>query len=228
MKLRLSVVIPTWNEARSIAQTIAAIRTTGFDEIVVVDGGSTDDTLPCALEAGADHAVVSAPGRGVQQNRGAELTTGDVLCFLHADCVPHPDSAAALRREFSDPTVAAACFTQRIDAVGFAYRALEWGNLRRVLWWGSAYGDQGLCVRREVFQRIGGFPEWRLMEDLELCRRLRGQGRFRVLDRPLTVSARRWQRRGIVRQTLLNWTLLTLFRCGVHPDTLARWYAAIR
>lgn len=226
--VRLSAIIPTWNEAVNIAGTVAAIRSAGFDEIVVVDGGSQDETVAMAEATGADHIIVSAPGRGHQQNRGAEVATGDVFCFLHADCVPHIDSGRRLRQEFADLSVSAACFIQQIDAEGWAYRLLEWGNLCRVLWWGSAYGDQGLCIRRKVFERLGGFPEWRLMEDVELCRRLRGQGRFRVLDVPLKVSARRWQKRGIIRQTLINWTLLTLFHLGVPPDDLARFYQHIR
>lgn len=226
--MRLSVVIPTWNEAGNLARTVAAVRTAGYDEIVIVDGGSHDDTVLIAKHAGADLILTAPSGRARQQNHGAEHTTGDVVCFFHADCLPHHDSARALRQVFGDPENIAACFTQHIAADGWAYRLLEWGNLRRVLWWGSAYGDQGLCVRRDVFEGIGRFPEWKLMEDVELCRRLRGQGRFRVIDTPLTVSARRWQKRGIVRQTLLNWTLLTLFHVGVAPDDLAKFYAHIR
>jgi hypothetical protein len=127
-----------------------------------------------------------------------------------------------------DPRVVGGCFQQQIDAPGRLYRWLEWGNLRRVLWTGMAYGDQGLFLRREVFEQLGGFPEWPLMEDVGLMQRLRGRGRFVVVTARLHVSARRWQRRGVIRQTLLNWTLLALYFAGVPPSRLARYYQMIR
>lgn len=226
--LRLSAIIPTWQEAATISTTIQAVRTAGFDEIIVVDGGSSDATVSQARAAGADRVLIVAPGRAVQQNAGAAIATGNVLCFLHADCLPDPHSGTALRDAFAAPEVSAASFVQRIDAPGWTYRLLEWGNLRRVLWWRMAYGDQGICVRRTVFEAVGQFPIWPLMEDVELSRRLRGQGRCVVLSPPLTVSPRRWQRRGIVRQTLTNWLLITLFACGVAPDRLVQLYRHVR
>lgn len=224
--LVVSAIIPALNEAERIAGTIAAARSAGFDEILVVDGGSRDDT--CAAARGADVVLTSPPGRAVQQNCGARASRGDVLCFLHADCRPAPNAAAAIRRALADPQTIGGCFTQQIDAPGWKYRLLEAGNLRRVLWTGLAYGDQGLFVRRAVFAAAGCFPEWRLMEDVELMRRLRGRGRCVVLPVPLTVSARRWRQRGVVRQTLRNWTLLTLFFCGVPGDRLADFYPHVR
>jgi rSAM/selenodomain-associated transferase 2 len=224
--MRLSVIIPALNEAPHIATAIAAARAAGFDEILVVDGGSTDDTLAHAVTA--DVVLTSPPGRAIQQNLGAETATGDVLCFLHADCRPHPDSGRAIRSALADESVIGGCFTQRIEAKGFGYRLLEWGNRQRVVWRRMAYGDQGIFLRGEVFEAVGQFPEWRLMEDVELMRRLRGRGRFVVLPTPLAVSARRWQQRGIVRQTLLNWSLLWRFYRGTSPDDLARHYQAVR
>jgi rSAM/selenodomain-associated transferase 2 len=169
-----------------------------------------------------------APGRAVQQNLGAAHAHGDVLCFLHADCQPAVGAADAIRAALADPQFVAGCFVQRINAAGWPYRLLEFGNLRRVLWCGLAYGDQGIFIRRDVFQSLDGFPAWRLMEDVELMRRLRGRGRFAVLRPPLTVSARRWQKRGIVRQTLRNWTLLAMYYAGVPADRLAEFYAHVR
>jgi rSAM/selenodomain-associated transferase 2 len=224
--MRLSAVIPALNEGPQIAAAVATARDAGFDEVLVVDGGSTDDTV--AQAAAADRVLLSEPGRAVQQNRGATQATGDVLCFLHADCRPHPDSGRAIRAALEDRRAIGGCFAQRIDDDSWPYRLLEWGNRQRVVWLRRAYGDQGIFVRRDVFERVGGFPEWRLMEDVELSRQLHRQGRFVVLPPRLTVSARRWQQRGIVRQTLHNWSLLLRYSCGTSPEVLAESYRAVR
>ncbi len=225
---RISVIIPALNEAAQIAETIAAARAAGFDEIIVVDGGSRDGTAAAAAAA-ADLVLGSAPGRAVQQNCGAAAASGDVLFFLHADCRPSPRSGRLMRNVLADDAgFVAGCFTQRIAADGAVYRWLEWGNLQRVLWFQMAYGDQGLFVRRDMFRVVGGFPDWPLMEDVDFLRNLRGRGRFVILGCPLTVSARRWRHRGVVRQTLRNWALLFLFRWGVSPARLARYYAHVR
>ena len=120
------------------------------------------------------------------------------------------------------------CFQQRIDASGFGYRALEFGNALRVRTAGWAYGDQGIFVRRSVFEQAGGFPDVPLMEDLLLMKRLRGLGEFRLLPQRIHVSPRRWQQSGIVRQTLRNWSFVALTHLGVSPDRLVRHYADVR
>lgn len=220
--MRLSVIIPTLDEAERIADLIAHTRSLGECEIVVVDGGSVDGTL--ALAAAADRCLTAPRGRARQQNAGAAASRGDVLLFLHADCRIEPGGFAAIRTALLDPETVGGCFRQVIDAPGWAYRLLERGNSCRVRCCRWAYGDQGIFVRRGVFERLGGFPEVGLMEDLWFMKRLKRAGRFRLLDAAIRVSARRWRRHGIVRQTLRNWMLIGLAHCGVSPDRLARFY----
>lgn len=222
----ISVIVPTLNEAENIPDLVENVRHCGECELIVVDGGSTDATWDRA--AGADLRLRSEPGRAVQQNAGAAASRGDVLLFLHADCRLEPKAFEAIRQALSDPKCVGGCFRQRIDADGWAYRLLECGNALRVRWFGLAYGDQGIFVRREVFERIGGFPKLRLMEDVYLMKRLRRERPFRLIDARLHVSPRRWQQHGIIRQTQRNWTLLLLAHCGVSPNRLARFYPPAR
>ena len=224
--LSISVIIPTLNEASRIADLIAATRHVGECEIIVVDGGSTDGTLERATLA--DIVLASEPGRAKQQNEGAATSRGDVLLFLHADCQLSVGAFEAIRAALQDERTVGGCFQQRIEAEGGAYRWLERGNAGRVRWLGLAYGDQGIFIRKTIFEQLGRFPDVKLMEDVLLMKRLRRAGRIALLDERLSVSARRWQRHGIVRQTLRNWLLLILATCGVSPNRLARFYLNTR
>lgn len=224
--MSVSVIISTLNEADRIGPLIAATRDVGECEIVVVDGGSTDGTPDAA--AAADIVIETQRGRAVQQNEGAAAAGGHVLLFLHADCRLQPGAFEAVTTALRDARVVAGCFRQRIDAAGWRYRLLERGNALRVNLWKWAYGDQGIFVRRDVFEELGGFPELKLMEDLYLMKRLKKRGRIVQVSPPLVVSPRRWQQAGIVRQTLRNWTLLALAGCGVSPDRLASLYPHVR
>ncbi len=220
--MQLSVIIPTLNEVDRIRDVVARTRAVGDCEIVVVDGGSTDGTLAQAGEA--DLCLSAAKGRGSQQNAGAAASRGDVLLFLHADCWLEAGSFEEVRTALADGACAGGCFRQVIEAPGILYRLLERGNAWRVQAAGCAYGDQGIFVRRETFHRLGGFPDVPLMEDLCLMKRLRREGRVTLLDARIHVSPRRWQKHGLIRQTLRNWTLILLAQCGVSPNRLARFY----
>lgn len=220
---QISIIIPVLNEADIVAAAIEHAWQTDPHEVVVVDGGSDDDTLDVAAATGAQ-VVQSAPGRGVQQNAGARASKGNVLLFLHADCWLEPQGLDQISKALSDPDVSAGAFRQRIEADGFLYRWLESHNARRVQNRSLPYGDQGIFLKRELFVQLGGFPEVALMEDLLLMREVRRQTEVVLLPGPLHVSARRWQKYGVIRQSLRNRVLLIAERLGVPLDRLAEFY----
>jgi rSAM/selenodomain-associated transferase 2 len=222
----ISIIIPTLDEAGCIAETIRSLRVQEPLEIIVVDGGSTDATAKGA--SAADRFIISRPGRALQMNAGAAAASGDVLLFLHADCRLEQGSLPQAERLLKRRSVVAGCFRMSVDARGFVYRCIEFSATARVRLTGLAYGDQGLYLRRDLFKHLGGFPPIQLMEDVYFSRRLLRCGSIGVARSRIFVSPRRWQRVGVWRQTLRNWSLLTRFLCGVHPDRLATRYPVIR
>jgi rSAM/selenodomain-associated transferase 2 len=222
----VSIVVPTLDEARIIGRAVARLRRLMADaEIVVADGGSTDGTRAIAARWAK---VVTAPrGRGRQMNAGAAAAGGAVLLFLHADARLRCDPRPAVARTLHQPGCAAVFFTQRILARGLCYRLTERAAMGRArLGW--ILGDVGLAVRARDFAAVGGFPEEPLFEDLGLSRRLRRCGRFRRSSAVLFCSARRWQRRGWWRTSLLNWALTLGYYLGVPARRLERAYGSVR
>ena len=224
--MSVSVIVPTLNEEGCLAETLRAVRLQRPREIIVADGGSADGTRRAA--AGADRFLDAPRGRAAQMNAGAARARGDVLLFLHADCTLEDGALAEAEGLLRRPGVAAGCFTMTVPARGPLYRLLDACATARVRLTGLAYGDQGLFLRRRLFEQLGGFPPLRLMEDLFFSRRLRRRGRVVVASRRIFVSPRRWQRAGLVRQTLRNWALTALAAGGVHPDRLAALYPHVR
>lgn len=222
--LSVSVIIPTLNEAARIGDQVRGLTALDPDlEIIVVDGGSTDGTVDCVP---ASARVLSGPrGRGAQMNAGAAVAAGEVLWFVHADCRPHVDSLSALRSALADPAVAGGGFEWELDAQGPQYRFGEFtSNLKNRLL-KSVFGDMGIFVRRDVFQRMNGYLEIPLMEDMDFGRRLRKEGRIAILPQRITTSARRWREEGVAWNMVRNWALQAAWLMGVDPARLARWYS---
>jgi rSAM/selenodomain-associated transferase 2 len=222
---RLSVVVPTLDEAGTVGPLLTDLATLRVPyEAVVVDGGSHDDTVAIAEHLGA--RVLEGPrGRGAQLAAGAAAARGEWLAFLHADVRMGADARHAVERIVAEGTTGHAhAFTFAIGAAGLGYRVLEWGTNVRARTVGLPYGDQGLLVTRSDYDRSGGYPPHPIMEDVALVRRLRRVATLHVLKAPLTVSPRRWQRSGVVRGTLRNWMLLAAYGCGVPPARLVRAY----
>lgn len=220
----VGVVIPTLNEARTLPALLGDLRALAEPtEVVVVDGGSRDGTREVAARLGA-RVVDAPPGRGGQLNAGAARAAGEWLCFLHADVRMPAAARDALRAAIRNPVMAAAVWRLAIDATGTWPRLMEFGARLRDRLGGLPYGDQGLLVRRSLFDAAGGFPDVPVMEDVAMLRRLRRHARIHRLAAPLVVSARRWERQGPFRTWVRNSLLIAAYLAGVAPRRLARWY----
>lgn len=220
----LSIVIPVLNEAHGIETTLhalAALRQRGV-EVVVVDGGSTDDTPVLARQHAS--AVLTAPrGRARQMNAGAAQARGAVLLFLHADTQLPPD-ADRLVLEAIESGVVWGRFDVRITGTAWMLRVVAALMNARSRWSRIATGDQALFVRRDVFERLGGFPDQPLMEDIELSKRLRQAHRPACLRAKVATSGRRWESRGVWRTIFLMWCLRWRYWRGETPERLAKAY----
>jgi len=219
----ISVIIPTLNEASSLDRLLAGLRGNPGLEIIVADGGSEDGTVAVAIR----HGVVptaSTPGRGRQLNHGLRRSSGEYLLFLHCDTFLPADFAAHVRAKLSRPGTAAGAFRLAIDARGAQYRLVEWGANFRSGRLGLPYGDQAIFARREVVQSVGGVPEEAIMEDIALVLRLRRTGRIRLAPAAVLTSARRWERLGVFRTTLLNQAMLAGYLLNIDRDKLHRFY----
>ena len=223
--LSVSIVVPTLDEEQALGERLPRALTQA-DEVVISDGGSRDRTVAVARALGA--RVVEGPaGRGTQLNRGAAQARGDVLLFLHADTILADEAVARVRAAVGAGARGGA-FELRFDADAPIYRLGAATVNLRSRWTKLALGDQAQFVRRDTFDRLGGFRPWPILEDLDFARRLRRAGKTVILSPPVVTSARRFEARGPARTVALNWLLWTLFACGVSPDRLARWYRNVR
>jgi rSAM/selenodomain-associated transferase 2 len=217
----LSIVIPALNAGAVLGECLANLA--GADEIVVVDGGSTDHTIGVATEAGL--ATVHAQrGRGLQLQAGAAAAQGDWLLFLHADTRLGLGWREAVAHHVAAHGQDAACFRFRLDDPAWQARLLERAVALRVRWLRLPYGDQGLLISRALYEAVGGYHPLPLMEDVDLVRRI-GRGRLRVLDVAAVTSAERWRRDGWLGRSLRNLSCLALYTLGVSPERIARLYA---
>ena len=221
---RLSVIVPTLNEADAIVpllDDLAPLRASG-NEVIVVDGGSGDATRRLAA-ARSDRVLDSGRGRAAQMNAGAAAASGDVLWFVHAD-TRIPDGAAPALCERHAQGGQWGRFDIRLSGRRWPLRIIErMMNLRSCVT-GIATGDQGIFVKRALFERVGGFPGIELMEDIALSKTLRRIQRPACLKQQLITSSRRWEERGILQTILLMWRLRLAYFLGADPKKLARLY----
>jgi rSAM/selenodomain-associated transferase 2 len=221
----LAIVIPTLDEERALPDFLPRALAAG-DEVCVSDGGSRDATIEIARSLGA-HVVTGPPGRGPQLNRGARATGSEVLLFLHAD-TRLPEGAAGLVRQAVAGGAVGGGFLVRFEPARGSLRLAHRMTTLRTRLTGCPLGDQAQFVRRDVFEALGGFREWPILEDLDFMRRLKRRGRVAILDRPVTTSARRFVSRGVWRTSATNYLIWALYFAGVSPARLARLYDDIR
>ncbi len=222
----IGIVVPVFNEAAILEGALERLRqTVSALPIVVADGGSTDSSAWIARQF-FPTKLCGKPNRGAQLNSGAQCLGTDVLLFLHVDSRLPARFDALIRQALRDPRVAGGCFRLQFDAPRPMLRFYSWFTQFPGRFF--HFGDQGFFMRREIFERLGGYRELPFLEDVDFLRRLHRYGRFVVLPESMVTSARRFLRRGTVRQQLLNIAIVTLFELGVSPRRLARLYPPIR
>ena len=216
------------NEAAAIASTLVALRRGAPDaEIVVVDGGSIDASVAQARPL-CDALIVASRGRARQMNAGARASHGDAIAFVHADTIVPPTFAADIASALSDSAAVGGRFDVELDDRAIPYRIIGAMISLRSRLSRTGTGDQAIFVRRAIFDRLGGFPELELCEDLEFSRRMKRAGRVACLRARVTTSARRWNRDGVVRTVVRMWLIRAMYLLGVPPARLKRMYSDTR
>lgn len=221
MKPRLSIVVPTLNAPKTLASCLACLN--GAHEVIVVDGGSGDDSRRIAEQNGAT-LLPSPRGRGIQLRNGADAASGDWLLFLHADTLLGADWTDAVERHMASAPDAAGYFRFRLQSDAWQARLVETGVRLRAQMFGLPYGDQALLVRRALYDRIGGYRPLPLLEDVDLVCRL-GRRRLRRLPADALTSAARWQEDGWLARSVRNIACLSLYLAGVSPERISSFYA---
>ncbi len=221
----VSIIIPALNEEASIKkllQQLQPYRKQGH-EVMVVDGGSRDRTVSISKSL-ADKVISSEAGRAVQMNKGAEQATAEVLWFLHADTVVPDNGIEKIQFSLNQSQANWGRFNIRLSGSQFLFRLIEkMMNLRSCIT-GIVTGDQGIFVKKTVFNEVNGFSNLPLMEDIDLSKKLKRYSSPVCVTEKLTTSSRRWEKNGILTTVLLMWRLRFLYWLGVSADKLARQY----
>ena len=224
--MKISIVIPTLNEEAMIYELTESLRRLRGDfEIIFADGGSQDATV-CLLQERGLQVIKTSQGRGSQMNAGAQIATGDVLLFLHADTRLPEGALAMVEIALQDEDVCGGNFSLIFDGETSEARLLTWlYPLLRL--GGMCYGDSALFIRRSIFEQLGGYREYPIFEDCDLYRRMRKVGKFVRLNAAAVTSSRRFEGRFV--RTFALWAMLQiLYWLGVDPNRLARWYKPLR
>ncbi|MBI5557456.1 MAG: TIGR04283 family arsenosugar biosynthesis glycosyltransferase [Deltaproteobacteria bacterium] len=223
----LSIIIPVLNEAENIQATLDSILETDGAEIIVVDGGSKDKTVEIASRAGVK-VVFACPVRAGQLNKGAAEAQGEILLFLHGDTRLPAGFEVSVREIMTRHDISAGAFRLAIDSPKKRYQWIARAANLRSRFLQRPYGDQALFLKAALFRELGGFPDIPIMEDFCLVKTLMQKGRIYILDKKVITSARRWQRLGVFRTTIINQLVVCGFLLGVPVDLLAKFYGVVQ
>ncbi len=225
---KISIIMPVINEAKVLRDTLGSIHLTTDEELIVVDGGSTDDTLSIAKNY-TDKVFAAKSGRASVMNYGAEQAEGEILLFLHADCILPVQGFTMIRKTLKVTGTVAGGFYLSIDQQGPGFRIIEYMANVRARFSSLIYGDQGMFLRKAIFDRVGGFKDMQLMEDIEISRKLNRLGRIALVKPPIKASPRRWIEEGAVYTTLRDWAISFSYAfLGVTPEKLIKYYREVR
>ncbi len=228
---KISIIIPVLNEAATIQETLTRLDEATNIEVIVVDGGSRDETVAIAnhlsktLAKSLNIKIIStAAGRARQMNAASAIATGDILLFLHADTHLPTGFDTLVRQALQNPGTIAGAFELRIDAQLRGLRLVEKMVNVRSRFLSMPYGDQAIFLKAATFHDVGGFPDIPIMEDFEMMLRLRRWGRIAIVRASVLASGRRWQKLGVVKTTLINQLIIAGYFLGVPPSQLVPWY----
>ncbi len=224
---RISIIVPVLNEAAGIGPLLDHLERLQAEEppeVILVDGSDEGDTIRAVTRPGPK-LLRSARGRARQMNAGAAAATGGVLLFLHADTRLPPDALPLIGRALEREDISGGAFDLQIESDRMFLKAVSRIASLRSRLTRIPYGDQAIFLRKTLFQRIGGYPEIPIMEDVELMRRVKKAGaRIHLIPKAVRTSARRWEKEGVYRGTLRNLALIISFYLGVAPERLSRHY----
>lgn len=224
----LSIIIPVLNEAVNIEKCLSQFQNLFDAEIIFVDGGSKDNTVELIEKNG--FKVIKSPVkmRSFQMNLGAKNAQGDILLFLHGDSILPPNYFLLINNIFQQENTIAGAFCLKIDDNNKVFRLLELMVNMRSHFLSLPYGDQGIFIKKSIFQEMGGFTELAIMEDFELIKRLQKLGQIRIVSERIITSARRWQKLGIVKTTIINQLIIIGYYLRIEPQKLANFYRQIK
>lgn len=230
MDYQLSVIIPTLNEAENIGELIAFIKNEKVKtEIIISDADSSDRTKEIAAARGAKIINSKQGNRGLQLNRGAEIASAPLLLFLHADSTLEKTALTSLVDKMQrNQNKIGGCFSLKIESEHPLLKFISWSSNLRAKYLNLIFGDQGIFIKKEVFEKLGGFPEIELMEDWEFSKKMKKAGEILFLDKRIYTSARRWEEYGVLKTILLMHKIKILYLFGYSPQKLKKIYRDAR
>ncbi|GBE02248.1 N-glycosyltransferase [bacterium BMS3Bbin06] len=222
--LKISVIMPVLNEEKGLEKKLRSLNLTESEELIIVDGGSSDRTVEIASDF-TELVYCTQSGRARQMNLGARKAGGDILLFLHADCILPEHAFQIIRATLSRNNTVAGAFDLSIDSPSPCFRVIERGANIRSRITRTPYGDQGIFMIKDTFEELGGYADIPIMEDIEIARRLNKKGGLALIRQRIKASPRRWQKEGLFYTSVRDWALALAYTVfHVSPERLIKYY----